>query len=212
MMRYHWIYHLHRHHTTTLLSPDFNPRVSLSTGSPGDPPMRIPRRQLLCCKWTMDSYLLCLLRLFVCEIKMTISLMWLIFKISGCVSHRYGNDLIIGAIWDIITDATPLIDHATENQRLQSPWRKPNVRMLLFILPISSSFYLHARILSTRVREIADVQITADYLLSGFLAVFYLLIIIYLPVCVKESVITNSDNLESRVNCHWCSCTEYPGT
>lgn len=97
MMRYHWIYHLHRHHTTTLLSPDFNPRVSLSTGSPGDPPMRIPRRQLLCCKWTMGSYLLCLLRLFVCEIKMTISLMWLIFKISDCVSHRYGNDLIIGA-------------------------------------------------------------------------------------------------------------------
>lgn len=144
----------------------------------------------------------CLPRLFVCEIKMTISLMWLIFEISDCVSHRYGNDQIIGAIWDINTDATPLIDHATENQRLQSPWRKPNVRMLLFILSISSSFYLHARVLlSTRVREIVDVQITAGYLLSGFLPVFYLLII-YLPVCVKESVIMNSDSLESRVNCH----------
>lgn len=207
MMRYHWTYHLHRHHTTTLLSPDFNPRVSLPIGSPGDPPMRILRRQLLCCKWTMDSYLLCLLGLFVCEIKMTTFLMWLIFKISDCVSHRYGNNQIIGVIWDINTDATPLLDHATENQRLQSPRRKPNVRMLLFILPISSSFYVHARVLSTRVREIVDVQITAGYLLSEFLAVFYLLII-YLPVCVKESVITNSDSLESRVNCHLCSCTE----
>lgn len=118
MMRYHWIYHLHRHHTTTLLSPDFNPRVSLSIGSPGDPPVRILRRQLLCCKWTMDSYLLHLLGLFVYEIKMTISLVWLIFEISDCGSHRYGNDQIIGAIWDINTDATPLIDHATENQRL----------------------------------------------------------------------------------------------
>lgn len=73
--------------------------------------------------------------------------------------------------------------------------------MLLFILSISSSFYLHARVLSTRVREIVDVQVTAGYLLSGFLAVFYLLII-YLPVCVKESVIMNSDSLESRVHCH----------
>lgn len=211
MMCYHWICHLHRHHTTTLLSPDFNPRVSLSIGSPGDPPMRILRRQLRCCKWTMVPYLLCLLGLFVCQIKMTISLMWLIFEISDCVSHRYENGQIIGAFWDINTDATPVIDHATENQRLQSPWRKPNVRMLLFILSISSSFYLHARVLSTRVREIADVQITAGYLLSEFLVVFYLLIIIYLPVCVKESVITNSDSLESRVNCHICSSTEYSG-
>lgn len=83
--------------------------------------------------------------------------------------------------------------------------------MLLFILPISSTFYLHARVLSSRVREIVDVQITAGYLLSGFLAVFYLLII-YLPVCVKKSVITNSDSLESRVNCYLCSSTKYPGT
>lgn len=106
--------------------------------------MRILRRQLLCCKWTVVPYLLCLLGLFVCEIKMTISLMWLIFEISDCVSHRYGNSQIIGAFWDINTDATPVIDHATENRRLQSPWRKPNVRMLLFILSISSSFYLHS--------------------------------------------------------------------
>lgn len=210
MMCYHWIYHLHRHHTTTLLSPDFNPRVSLSIGSPGDPPMRILRRQLLCCKWRMDPYLLYLLGPFVCEIKMTISLMWLIFQISDCVSHRYGNDQIIGAIWDINADATPLVDDATENQRLQSSWRKQNVRMLLFILPTSSSFYLQARVLSTRGRKIVDVQITAGYLLSEFLADFYLLII-YLPVCVKESVITNSDSLDSRVNCHLRSCTEYPG-
>jgi hypothetical protein len=83
--------------------------------------------------------------------------------------------------------------------------------MLLFILPITSSFYLHARARLTRVREIVNVQITAGYLLSEFLAVFYLLII-YLPVCVKESVITNSDSLESRVNYHLYSCTEYPGT
>jgi hypothetical protein len=77
-------------------------------------------------------------------------------------------------------------------------------RILWFIFPISSSFYLRASALSKLIREHIDVQINAGYLLSELLAVLYLPII-YLPICVKESVITNSDGPWSRVNCHLCT-------
>jgi hypothetical protein len=65
-------------------------------------------------------------------------------------------------------------------------------RILWFIFPISSFFYLRASALSKLIREHIDVQINAGYLLSELLTVLYLPII-YLPICVKESVITNSD-------------------
>lgn len=65
------------------------------------------------------------------------------------------------------------------------------IRMLWFILPISSLFYLPASVLSSRIREVIDVQINAGYLLSELLPVFYLLII-YLPIYLCQDLLSRT--------------------
>jgi hypothetical protein len=79
-------------------------------------------------------------------------------------------------------DAPPSTEHAIKDDN-------PNALVYL-----SNLFFLlsSCKCPIKLIREYVDAQINVGYLLSELLAVFYLLII-YLPIRVKESVITNSD-------------------
>ena len=130
--------HLHRH-LTTLQSPYFNPRVFLRIGSPGDPPMRILRRQLRCCEWI--TLISCVFR---CVFSMR--LRWRHRWCDWSSWYLIATLIDTGMTRSLVQSRTLTRRHHWITQEKFTDDYFRTTRMLWVILPISSLCDLHARV------------------------------------------------------------------